>query len=106
MNSVKLATGKYQDYLTASLRDPAAAAAYLNAILAEPDPEPGLFCDALGDVTMALGTSGLRTEVPTEVPKLGDDGIAVIHALNEYLSRMGLQLVIAQIPDVSLPSTL
>jgi hypothetical protein len=101
MNSVKPATGKYQDYLTASLRDPAAAAAYLNAILAEPDPEPGLFCDALEDVTMALGRSGLRTEVP----KLGDDCITVIHDLNEYLSRMGLQLVIAQIPDVSGHST-
>jgi hypothetical protein len=97
MNSVKLATGKYQDYLTASLRDPAAAAAYLNAILAEPDPEPGLFADALEDVTMALGTS----ELYAEVPKLEADCTAVIHDLNEYLSRMGLQLLIAQIPDIS-----
>jgi DNA-binding phage protein len=90
MNSVKLSTGKYQDYLISSLRDPEAAADYLTAILAESEPEPGLFSDALEDVTTALGTSQLRHGVA----KMGADRLNIVSELNEHLISLGLQLVV------------
>jgi DNA-binding phage protein len=98
MSSVKVSVGKYQDYLITSLRDPQAAAAYLNAILAEADPEPGLFDDALEDVAMALGGA----ELPSQV---GGDRAAIIHDLNGYLTSLGLRLVITQMPVLSAHST-
>jgi hypothetical protein len=82
--------GSYAQYLVASLRDPEAAADYLTAILAESEPEPGLFSNALEDVTTALGTSQLRHNVA----KLGADRLNIVSELNEYLISLGLQLVV------------
>jgi DNA-binding phage protein len=83
-------TSRYKQYLVASLREPEAAADYLTAILAESEPEPGLFSDALEDVTTALGTSQLQHNVA----KLGADRLNIVSELNEYLISLGLQLVV------------
>jgi DNA-binding phage protein len=91
MNNGKAPTSKYQDYLVASLRDPAAAAAYLTAILDEPEPEPELFWDALQDVMAALGTPDLQAQAH----QLSANHANVMSELKTYCEAMGLQLVVA-----------
>lgn len=51
----------FEDYLIESLRDPAEAAEYLNAVLEEDDPE--LLLAALSDVARAHGLTKVAREV-------------------------------------------
>jgi DNA-binding phage protein len=89
MNSVKVSTRKYHDYLIESLRDPVAAAAYLTAILEESDPEPDLLSNALNDVVTALGTPELQAKVAQL-----EDCSAIMQELNQCLAHIGLHLEI------------
>jgi DNA-binding phage protein len=95
MNNGKTPTKKYQDYLIASLRDPDAAAAYLTAILEESNPEPGLLADALQDIAMAIGSAAAQAELAT----LSLAAPIAITSLTEYLTSLGLQLVVVPISD-------
>jgi DNA-binding phage protein len=93
MNNGKTPNKKYQDYLIASLRDPEAAAAYLTAILEESNPEPGLLADALQDVSTAIGSPVAQAAALSVAAPIS------IASLTEYLTSLGLQLVVAPIPD-------
>jgi DNA-binding phage protein len=95
MNNGKAPTKKYQDYLIASLRDPEAAAAYLTAILEESNPEPGLLAAALQDISTAIGSPAAQAQAAT-LPVAAPIAIA---SLTEYLTSLGLQLVVVPIPD-------
>jgi DNA-binding phage protein len=92
MNNGKTPNKKYQDYLIDSLLDPAAAAAYLTAILEEPNPEAGLLADALQDVAIAVGMSAAQAQALAESP------VVSIESLAASLVNLGFQLVVAPIP--------
>ncbi|MFB8788576.1 MAG: transcriptional regulator [Potamolinea sp.] len=87
----------YQEYLIQSLKDPVEAAAYIEAILEEKDPEPELLQLALGNVAEALGELNLSSEqAKIHKEKLNDllskHGSDAIYSLRDWLNTLGLKL--------------
>lgn len=90
----------YQEYLIQSLKDPVEAAAYIEAILEEKDPEPELLQLALGNVAEALGELNLSSEqAKIHKEKLNDllskHGSDAIYSLRYWLNTLGLKLSVA-----------
>lgn len=104
MSSVKVPTSdSYHDYLILRLRDPEEAAAYIEAILEEPEPEPELLRSALQDVLEALGQTGFSVEQKQVYQQqleqiLSSTGSTAISELANWLHRLGLKLTIVA-PD-------
>ncbi|UBF26268.1 hypothetical protein K9N68_32980 [Kovacikia minuta CCNUW1] len=100
MNNVKVpASNSYRDYLLKSLQDLEAAAAYIEAILEEKDPEPELLKAALLDVAEALGKSHIsdgksqfRYKTLDEI--LAQTGSNAIYGLVSWLNDLGLKLTV------------
>ena len=89
----------YQESLIARLKDPLYAAAYIEAIMEEKDPEPELLKHALQDVAEALG----EVNMPSEQAKehwdrlnhiLSVEGSAEIYKLGLWLNEIGLKLTV------------
>jgi len=90
----------YQDYLISRLKDPEEAAAYIEAILEEEDPEPTLLKSALLDVVEAFSKTTISPEqAESQRQKLDDiliqSGSQAIYGLASWLSEMGLQLSVS-----------
>jgi DNA-binding phage protein len=100
MNNVKVPTNNnYRDYLIKSLRDPEEAAAYLEAILEEQNPEPELLKAALLDVAEALGNTHISPDQSQfhhnkldEI--LSQTGSNAVYSLSEWLNDLGLKLTV------------
>ena len=98
MNSAKISQKiSFHDYLIESLQKHAEAAAYIEAILEEEDPEPTLLKSALLDVVEAFSNTTLSSEqAESQRNKLDDifsqSGSQAIYGLASWLSEMGLQL--------------
>jgi hypothetical protein len=89
MESIKTTLSKpYQDYLIASLQDPEAAAAYLEAILAEENPEPELLNAALQDLAQALNPNQ-AAPLPLSIPDSQS-----VYTLATWLKTLGLKLTV------------
>ena len=92
-------TRRYEDSLRAALRDPAEAAAYLNAHLEEKGKESEkLFLMALRDVAAAFGMNALaskasvgRESLYKSLAKSGNPRLSTLAAL---LRAMGLELAV------------
>lgn len=101
MKNVKMPTSdSWLDSLVESLKDSEEAAAYIEAILEEKDPEPELLRAALKDVVEArLQINNLSTEVKQRYEKLDrmllDTGGAEIYSLVELLDSLGFRIAIA-----------
>lgn len=99
MRNVEVPTSEsYRDYLIASLRNPGEAAAYIEAILAEPQSED-LLKAALGDVLEALAETALSPEqVKLHQGKLdqllSQQGSDVVYGLGNWLNALGLRLTV------------
>jgi probable addiction module antidote protein len=90
---------RYEDSLVESLRDPAEAAAYLNAHLEdEEDDAEALFLLALRDVARAYGVAQLadNAELGREslYKALRADGNPKLRTLKALLEAMGLKLAV------------
>lgn len=90
----------YQEYLIQSLKEPVEAAAYIEAILEEKNPEPELLQLALGNVAEALGELNLSSEQAKMHKEKLDDllskrGIDAIYSLRDWLNTLGLKLSVA-----------
>jgi DNA-binding phage protein len=90
----------YQDYLISRLQNAEEAAAYIEAILEEEDPEPTLLKSALLDVVEAFSNTTLSSEHAESQRKKLDDilaqpGSQAIYGLASWLSEMGLQLSVS-----------
>jgi len=90
----------YHDYLVESLRNPEEAAAYIEAILEENDPEPELLGKALGNVAEALGKTGTSSEASNVHQKqleqvLSLAGSQTVYGLANWLNELGLKLTVA-----------
>jgi hypothetical protein len=96
MKNVKVPTSKdYQSYLLESLRDPGEAAAYLNAVLEEENPEPELLKLALQDASKALAPTRIEPEPFTLSPISAEDSQIIYKFINR-LNAIGLRLTIEQ----------
>lgn len=101
MKNVKVpVSDSYHDYLIKSLQDPEEAAAYLEAILEEEDPEPELLKVALLDVAEALGQAEDASEKRKFYSKkldeiLSQSGSQEVYALTNWLNSFGLKLTVA-----------
>ena len=89
----------YHDYLIKSLRDPEEAAAYIEAILEEIDPEPELLGKALGNVAEALGKAGASANATNLYEKqlsqiLSLTGSQTVYSLANWLNELGLKLTV------------
>lgn len=89
----------YQEYLIQSLKDPAEAAAYIQAILEKKDPEPELLPLALRNVAEALGEQNMTSEqAKLHLEKLdqflSQQGSDVIYSLANWLNALGLKLTV------------
>ena len=99
-------TRNYEESLLADLRDPAEAAAYLNAALEEIDAEDGmaLFLMSLGDVLRAQGVSNVArsAELGREslYKSLSATGNPKFKSLLAVLRGMGLGISIQATPRV------
>lgn len=98
------ASGSYHDYLIKSLQDPEEAAAYLEAILEEEDPEPELLKVALLDVAEALGKADDASEKRKFYSKeldeiLSQSGSQEVYGLTNWLNSLGLKLTVAIAED-------
>ena len=87
----------YYDYLIKSLQASEEAAAYIEAILEEEEPEPTLLKSALLDVVEAFSNTTLSSEqAESQRNKLDDifsqSGSQAMYGLASWLSAMGLQL--------------
>ncbi len=93
-----LASDSYSDYLISRLQDPEEAAAYIEAILEEQDPEPELLKVALVDVVQALGPSRMTPDQAKshqqEVENLLAEDSQVIYRLAAWLQQLGLRLTV------------
>jgi len=100
MKNVKVpASDSYHDYLVKSLQDPEEAAAYLEAILEEEDPEPELLKVALLDVAEALGKAHVTSEQRKFHSEklngiLSQSGSLEVYGLANWLSDLGLKLTV------------
>ncbi len=98
MSSAKVETTvRFEDYLIRSLQDPVEAAAYIEAILEEEEPEPTLLKSALLDVVEAFSRTTLSLEqAESQRQKLDDilskSGSQAIYGLAIWLNEMGLKL--------------
>jgi hypothetical protein len=98
MKNVKTPASKdYQDYLLESLRDPSEAAAYLNAVLEEENPEPELLSLALQDAAKALANFDRIVDYEPFIPDAlsSEDSLSVYKFMNR-LNELGLRLTIEQ----------
>lgn len=88
----------YDDYLTASLTDPAEAAAYLDAVMALEDA-PALLLLALRQVAKAHGMAEVarRADVgdKTLFRALSETGNPTVDTLSKVLHAVGLRLSVA-----------
>jgi DNA-binding phage protein len=101
MKNVKMPTSSsYLEYLISTLKDPQEAAAFIEAILEEKDPEPELLRSALQDVAQGLGSAKL----PPEQAKLHlqqldqllpNSESLLIHNLANWLDVLGLKLTVS-----------
>ncbi|MDX2229582.1 MAG: transcriptional regulator [Leptolyngbyaceae cyanobacterium bins.349] len=94
-----LVSDSYYDYLISRLRNPEAAA-YIEAILEEEDPEPILLKSALLDVVEALSQTTLSSEqAELQRQKLDQvlslTGSQAVYGLMGWLNEIGLQLSVA-----------
>ena len=94
---------RYQDSLMTRLKDPNYAAGYLNACLAENDPEPELIHLVFSNVAKALGEERMTPEqLKLHQEKLdrllADGGSDAIYSLAEWLQSLGLKLTV-QVAD-------
>ncbi len=94
----------YHDYLVRSLHDPEEAAAYLEAILEEEDPEPELLKVALLDVAEALGKAHVTSEQRKFYSEkldeiLSQSGSQEVYGLANWLNGLGLKLTVAVAED-------
>jgi DNA-binding phage protein len=100
MENVKVpVSDSYHDYLVKSLQDPEEAAAYLEAILEEEDPEPELLKVALIDVAEALGKADGTSEKRKFYSKkldeiLSQSGSQEVYGLTTWLNSLGLKLTV------------
>lgn len=100
MKNVKTPTSdSYHDYLISSLKDPEEAAAYIEAILEEKDPEPELIIKALSNVAEAIAGAKISSEQAhlhkQQLNKiLSKEGSKVIYNLVDWLSSLGLKLTV------------
>lgn len=90
---------RYEDSLVDSLKDPAEAAAYLNAHLEDEGEEAeSLFLLALRDVARAYGVSQLADEADlgreSLYKALRADGNPKLRTLKALLEAMGLELAV------------
>ncbi|MBW4581311.1 MAG: transcriptional regulator [Tildeniella nuda ZEHNDER 1965/U140] len=104
MENVKIpVSDSYHDYLIKSLQDPEEAAAYLEAILEEEDPEPELLKVALLDVAEALGTDDASEKRKFYSKKLDEilsqSGSQEVYGLVNWLDSLGLKLTVAVAED-------
>jgi DNA-binding phage protein len=101
MKNVKMPTSdSWQDALIESLKDPQEAAGYIEAILAEKDPEPELLRAAPKDVMDArVQMNNLSEEARLCYEKLEkmllETGGSEIYSLVELLDALGFQIAIA-----------
>jgi hypothetical protein len=89
----------YDEYLVEALSQPQAAALYLEAMLEEANPEPGLLPLALANVARALGprmltTGSLENQVCAIEEFLSQDTVGGIYNLAVWLDQIGLKLTI------------
>ncbi|MBF2027407.1 MAG: transcriptional regulator [Oscillatoriales cyanobacterium C42_A2020_001] len=90
----------YYDYLISRLKNPIEAAAYIEAILEEEDPEPTLLKSALLDVIEAFSRTELSLE-QAEVQRqkldhvLSLSGSQAIYGLMTWLDDLGLKLSVS-----------
>ena len=94
-----LTSDNYQDSLILALKDPIHAAAYIDAILEEKDPEPELLKHALQDVAEALGEETMSEEqAQLHLEKLNYflsvEGSREIYLLGLWLNALGLKLTV------------
>ena len=107
MKNVKMLTSRsYNDYLIASLRDPEEAAAYIEAILEEKNPEPELLRSGLQEVAQALGQLTMPIEQANHHLEqldqiLPDHESQVIYNLANWLSTLGLKLSVTNSSSVA-----
>ncbi len=95
MKNVKAPTSdSYHDSLISSLKDPEQAAAYLEAILEEDNPEPELLHRALSNIAEALGQETLNQHSDQLNDLLSQSGSNAIHQLEDWLKGLGLKLTI------------
>jgi DNA-binding phage protein len=100
MKNVKMPTSSsYLEYLISSLKDPQEAAAFIEAILEEKDPEPELLRSALQDVTQGLGRAKLSPEhVHQQLEQLdrllSNSESKVIYSFARWLDGLGLKLTV------------
>lgn len=105
MKNVKVsASDSYHDYLVKSLQDPEEAAAYLEAILEDDDPEPELLKVALLDVAEALGKAHITSEQrkfysETLDEILSKSGSQEVYGLANWLNSLGLKLTVGVAED-------
>ncbi|NER39414.1 MAG: transcriptional regulator [Oscillatoria sp. SIO1A7] len=93
-------TRSYQDYLISSLKAPEEAAAYIEAVLEEKNPEPSLLASALQDAIAArVRSNNLSAEAQNYWEKLEEllsaSGGAEIYTLVALLDALGFRLVVA-----------
>ncbi len=95
-------TKKYEESLIESLKDPAEAAAYLNAHLGEEDGEE-LFLLALRDVARANGVGEIAEAAAlgreSLYKALSKDGNPKLSTLRSVLKAMGLKLTVERDED-------
>lgn len=96
----------YRESLIARLKNPEYAAAYIEAILEEEDPEPELLKDALQNVAEALGELNLPKEQESlHLEKLerilSVEGSAEIYNLALWLDQLELKLTVTVKSDNS-----
>jgi DNA-binding phage protein len=97
MKNVKIPTSKdYQSYLLESLRDPIEAAAYLNAVLEEENPEPELLSLALQDAAQALANFDRMDNEPFISNTLSSEDSLSVYKFMNRLNEIGLRLTIEQ----------
>lgn len=101
MKNIKVPTSdSYHDYLISTLKDPEEAAAYIEAILEEEDPEPELLpkalrnvAEALGEITMPIEQAKLHQKKLDEL--LSEQGSVTVYSLVDWLNALGLKLTVS-----------
>jgi DNA-binding phage protein len=96
---IRQTSRSYHDFLIESLKLPEGAAGYLEAILEEKDPEPGLLPSAIDNLVEAHSdVNAISDETKHRYEKLsailGTSGGAEIYALIDFLESLGLMLSI------------
>ena len=100
MSVAKIPTSdSYHNYLIARLQTSSEAAAYLDAILEEEDPEPTLLKSALLDIVEALSKTQLAPQAAELQQQKLDEILALpgslaIYGLAAWLQGLGLKLTV------------